>query len=172
MALALEGGAPRPARRLAVTRVFLVRHGHAGDREAWNGPDDKRPLSPKGWRQARGLVPLLAAEAFDRIVSSPAVRCVETVEPLAEARALAVARDERLLEGHDAADTFRWLAAEAAAGSLVACTHGDLVPALLALASASGSPMPTEPRWAKGSTWVLDAEAGQWVGARYLPPPS
>jgi 8-oxo-dGTP diphosphatase len=156
---------------VGVSSVYLVRHADAGSRQTWRGPDDRRPLSDDGWRQARALVDLLAPDRFDRVVSSPSLRCVQTVDPLAEARRLAVEEDSRLLEGHDPRDTVSWLQAEALLRSLVACTHGDLVPAVLTALEAAGASVPVERRWPKASTWVLEFEGGRWASVRYLPPP-
>jgi 8-oxo-dGTP diphosphatase len=156
---------------VGVTSIYVVRHAHAGDRQAWSEPDERRPLSEKGWRQARGLVDLLAAEPIERIVSSPALRCVQTVEPLAEVRRLSVEEDQRLLEGHDPQDTLSWLEAEASLRSIVASTHGDIIPGLLEAVEAASASLPAERRWPKASTWVLEFEAGHWTRARYIPPP-
>ena len=171
MAALVESGKGGTPETVGVTSVYLVRHAHAGDRQAWSGPDERRPLSEKGWRQARGLVDLLASERIDRNVSSPALRCVQTVEPLAEARHLPVEEDARLLEGHDLRDTVSWLEGEVALRSLVACTHGDIVPGVLTAVEAAGVSLPAERRWAKASTWVLEFEDGHWTRARYIPPP-
>ncbi|MEA2687050.1 MAG: 8-oxo-(d)GTP phosphatase, partial [Actinomycetota bacterium] len=54
--------------------LLVVRHAHAGDREAWVGPDERRPLTKKGRRQATGLVEVLADYNVGRIVSSHYVR--------------------------------------------------------------------------------------------------
>ena len=114
---------------------------------------------------------LLAAEPIERIVSSPALRCVQTVEPLAEVRRLSVEEDQRLLEGHDPQDTLSWLEAEASLRSIVASTHGDIIPGLLEAVEAASAALPAERRWPKASTWVLEFEAGHWTRARYIPPP-
>ena len=63
--------------------VFLVRHADAKSRANWPHPDETRPLTRKGGTQADGLVDLLRKHPVRRILSSPAVRCVETVAPLA-----------------------------------------------------------------------------------------
>ncbi|MBV8196201.1 MAG: histidine phosphatase family protein, partial [Candidatus Dormibacteraeota bacterium] len=146
-----------------MSRLILIRHAHAGSREKWTGPDDQRPLSDKGWSQARGLVDVLHDEPSQRIVSSPSLRCTQTLMPLAEARGLPVEEDPRLLEGHDPEDTFAWLEREVAARSIAVCTHGDIVPAVLDLAAERGATLPSEQRWAKGSTWILDFESGRWL---------
>ena len=75
--------------------ILLVRHASAGDRDVWDGDDRLRPLDERGRRQASELVELLAAYQVERILSSPALRCVQTVEPLALARGLSIeVRDE------------------------------------------------------------------------------
>ena len=71
---------------------YLVRHAHAGDKRAWLGPDAVRPLSTPGRREAHGLLTRLRDHPITRILSSPAVRCLQTVEPLARRRGLATLR--------------------------------------------------------------------------------
>ena len=66
--------------------IYLVRHAKAGERGVWEGDDQLRPLSGRGHLQARGLLDVLADAQFDRLLSSPYVRCMETVVPLSGAR--------------------------------------------------------------------------------------
>jgi phosphohistidine phosphatase SixA len=101
---------------------ILVRHASAGDRADWDGDDRLRPLDPRGRRQAAELVELLQPFEVNRVVSSPYLRCVETVEPLAAALGLRIERDERLAEG--AGRAALELVREDGA---VWCTHGDVV---------------------------------------------
>lgn len=61
-----------------VTSFLLVRHAHA----VWT-PDEQRPLSPAGLAQAQRVADVLAAEPVDVIYSSPALRAMQTVLPLA-----------------------------------------------------------------------------------------
>jgi phosphohistidine phosphatase len=69
-----------------VLKLFLVRHGHAGDPEAWKGPDDSRPLTPKGRSDFRRTARAFARrESIDLLCSSPLVRAVQTAEILAAA---------------------------------------------------------------------------------------
>jgi 8-oxo-dGTP diphosphatase len=63
--------------------IPLVRHGKAGSRQTWGGPDQLRPLSRAGRRQADALRDQLRLFGPDRIYSAPPLRCVQTVEPLA-----------------------------------------------------------------------------------------
>src|SRR5581483_3513532 len=88
---------PGPRRRAGV--ILLVRHAVAVSRKSWPGDDNLRPLTRRGEQQAAGLVELLSPYPADRILSSPAVRCVATVTPLAEARSLKVETAGALREG-------------------------------------------------------------------------
>jgi len=75
--------------------ILLVRHASAGDRYEWEGDDRLRPLDERGRRQADELVELLEQYEVTRLLSSPSLRCVQTVEPFAEARGLGIeVRDE------------------------------------------------------------------------------
>jgi broad specificity phosphatase PhoE len=108
-----------------VTSV-LLRHAAAGDRDRWDGDDFHRPLDARGRRQSDELVELLRPLGVRRVLSSPYVRCLQTVEPLAAALGVELEVDSRLEEG-----------ARAAAADLlhedgvVCCTHGDIVEALV-----------------------------------------
>ena len=100
----------------------LLRHASAGDRDDWDGDDESRPLDARGRRQAAELVELLRQFGARRILSSPAVRCVETVEPLAAALGLDVEEDRRLAEGAGRS-AFELLHEE----GVLCCTHGDVI---------------------------------------------
>ncbi len=105
---------------------FLLRHASAGDRHSWADDDRFRPLDDKGRRQADEIAAALAGEDIRRVVASPYVRCVETVEPLAAKLGLEVELDDRLAEG--AGKTAQALLAE---DGVVACTHGDVIHELI-----------------------------------------
>jgi 8-oxo-dGTP diphosphatase len=127
--------------------VLLVRHASAGDRGDWEGDDRARPLDEKGRLQADRLVGLLDAYRTERILSSPAVRCVGTVEPLARARGLAIEVREELAEEQQSSAGAELVRSLRGTDALV-CGHGGLEQAALAEA----------PRWKKGAVLVLDDE--------------
>jgi len=67
-------------------KLYLVRHGNAGDPDRWEGPDDSRPLSERGRRDLRRTAAVLARrETVDVLCTSPLVRAVQTAEIVAEA---------------------------------------------------------------------------------------
>jgi 8-oxo-(d)GTP phosphatase len=109
--------------------IVLLRHAAAGNRQKWEGDDRLRPLSERGREQARLLVAPLAALEVTSIVSSPYLRCTQTVEPLARELGLAIEESDALAEGAAHHEALR-LAQTVPAGAVL-CTHGDVVEALL-----------------------------------------
>jgi 8-oxo-dGTP diphosphatase len=151
--------------------AYLIRHGKAGDRGAWRGPDELRPLTKAGARQADGIADRLGREAVGRVISSPAVRCVDTVLPLAERLGVKLERDLDLMEGMGPEGAAR-LAVEAAPGSaIVLCTHGDVIWELLTDLEVDGVPLSAGIPAKKGSVWALEVEGGAVIRGTYQPPP-
>ena len=109
---------------------LLVRHATAGHADAWVGDDRMRPLDERGRRQALALVELLSDRPLSRVITSPYLRCVQTMEPLAQARSLPLEYRHELgddAEPEQALALFHALEGESAA----LCAHGDLIRALL-----------------------------------------
>jgi phosphohistidine phosphatase SixA len=150
--------------------VYLVRHAKAGDRAAWTEDDRLRPLSKKGRRQAEALVRAFRGLEVGRVLSSPYVRCEQTVRPLALDRGLSLELTEALGEGAPLEGLLE-IMADLDDVALVACAHGDLIPATIEHLRARGVPA-DEGDTKKGSTWLLERERGSAVRARYLPPPA
>ena len=99
------------------------------------------------------------------------MRCVQTLEPLARSRDLPVETAEELVEGAAVEETVALMLAISADGPAALSTHGDVVQNVLGELKRRRVPLdgPLEAR--KGSTWVLDVSKGDFVGARYMPPP-
>ena len=117
--------------------IYLIRHAKAGDRDTWRDDDRLRPLSGRGHRQARLLIDLLQDATFDRVLSSPFVRCMETVVPIAGERGCPVEPVEALAEAHASTRRSRSCASTPTPGALM-CTHGDVMPMLLDHYAAAG----------------------------------
>jgi 8-oxo-dGTP diphosphatase len=147
--------------------VYLVRHGKAGHRETWAGDDDtQRPLTKAGRRQGEAIADRLADAGVKTLWSSPYVRCVETLEPLAERLGLTIETDERLAEGANVEDTLELI--REAGGGAVLCTHGDVYTDVINALARRGTKLTTPPEWRKGSLWILDEELTE---ATAEPPP-
>ena len=106
-----------------------------------------------------------------RVLTSPYVRCIETVVPLAGARRLAIEPDDALAEGGDL-DLVLAIVRKHIGNGAVLCSHGDVIPAVLSHLAAKGVDIGADPRCPKGCTWVLEAGGGVDVTkVSYLPPP-
>jgi 8-oxo-(d)GTP phosphatase len=137
--------------------LLVVRHGSAGDREHWDGDDEHRPLDDRGRRQAEALVRQLAPFQVDRVVSSPFVRCVDSVEPLARARSVELEEADELAEGSRPEDVARLLD-ELAGQAAAVCGHGPELQRLFG-------------KMKKGSTVVAEVGEGGLLELGRLPPP-
>ena len=111
--------------------VLLVRHAEAGDRDRWEGPDEERPVSAEGRQQAEALTGTLAAYEITRVLSSPYLRCMQTVEPLAAARGIPVEPSDDLAEGWGSVALERVRSLLEGDAHTVLCTHGDVVEEVL-----------------------------------------
>jgi broad specificity phosphatase PhoE len=149
--------------------MYLVRHAKAGSRSAWSGSDDLRPLTKTGRRQADALGELLADRGVTRVISSPYVRCRQTVEPLGQRLRLPVDLADELAEGTPLPEARR-LVEKFSHEPTVLCTHGDVIGELLDSIARQGL-IRRDVRFEKGSTWVLDFEGDEITDAHYLPPP-
>jgi 8-oxo-(d)GTP phosphatase len=72
------------------TPLILVRHAKAMDRKDWSRKDAARPINSRGRRQARLLIPMLAAYGIARLVSSTSTRCLKTLLPYAHRQELPI----------------------------------------------------------------------------------
>jgi 8-oxo-(d)GTP phosphatase len=116
--------------------------------------------------QAAALVPVLSGYGPRRILSSPFVRCTETVRPTADALSLRVETVEELAEGNTerAVRLVHRMADEAA----VLCTHGDIAAGLLEALVAEGVAGPDEPRLQKGEAWVIVSDGSSLAVSEHL----
>ena len=149
---------------------LLVRHAHAGQKRHWSGPDAERPLSIRGWAQAEGLLDTLADLHVERLLTSPSLRCRQTLLPLAAALDLDLESVDDLGTDGDVDRLVELLAARDSDGAVL-CTHGEVLGELLARLRARGD-IATEGRLRceKGSTWVLERAPDGRLHAHYLPP--
>jgi 8-oxo-dGTP diphosphatase len=139
-------------------RLFVARHVKAGDRSRWDGVDEERPASKNGRRQAVALADRLETEGVTALISSPALRCIQTVEPLADRLGIKIEIDERLAEGSSFEQAFAVV--RDAPDRALLCSHGDVVTDLIEALTRRGMELTTAPDWRKATLWVLDGDAG------------
>ncbi len=151
--------------------LHLVRHADAGNRGAWVDDDFERPLDDQGQLQAEAIAVALAERPVRRILSSPYVRCVDTVVPLGRVLGLPVEASDELAEGSYVAEVLELLGSLAAAeGDSVLCSHGDVIPGVLWVLAQYGLEIPDLGRCKKGSIWELEVVDGRIVSATYRHP--
>lgn len=154
-------------------RILLVRHAHAGVRGTWPGDDLERELSERGLAEADHLAGAWAEAGVDEVHSSRAVRCVETVRPLAQRLGLQVLEDDQLLEGATPSKTLAWLEGLGHEDRrvVVACSHGDVIGGILERLDGRGTDLGGDLGWPKASTWELEVDDGLVVRGRLHPAP-
>ena len=126
-------------------------------------------MSKAGRHQAEALAAILADAGVTALVSSPSVRCRQTLEPAAERLGLDVATDAALDEGARLKDALRLVSSHLDA-DVAFCSHGDVLGDLLHHYADQGVALHRD-RVEKASIWVLQVEDADVRAATYLPPP-
>ncbi len=135
---------------LATWPVIVVRHSAARPRDAWPRADAERPLVAAGRRQANAVGELLRCWRPEYLLSSPWLRCLETLAPYAGPEGLRVRTKGGLTESgyrRNPDRARRHLDRLIQRGRPAAlCTHRPVLVGLLAaLAEAEASP--ATPAW-------------------------
>ncbi len=169
--------------------IHLIRHAIALERRTWTQPDELRPLDARGFAQARSLAARYESRRPDRLLSSPFVRCIQTLQPTAEACGMAVEVAAFLEEGAPAEEAETGLLAKLSelhrAGQpdgseprplgshplLLACTHGDVLEGFVERLLEEGVDFEGSPRTPKSVTYELEVIAGRFARARVVAPP-
>ena len=141
-------------------QFVVLRHARAGKKIPNRSKDFKRGLDRTGEAIARQLPELIPSVLRpSSIVSSPFRRCVQTVEPLAEAIELAIFEDDRF-----SPTTCRATVCDAFADVWPdgVYTHGEVIVRLLG----------KQAQCAKGAFWVVERRDGKFIPLRYVKAPS
>ena len=150
--------------------VYLVRHAKAGERRIWDDDDDRRPLSKQGWKQAEAIAKRLRSKGATTLHSSPYVRCVQTLEPLATRLGTTIDLDDRLAEEQPFEPVLDLLG-EVATGAVL-CSHGDVIPATIEALVRRGMEVQGPPDWRKATVWVLKRKGQRITKGKVWPPPT
>ena len=167
----LDDFAGRPA---GTVPLILLRHATAVPRSKWKGDDSERSLDGSGRAEAKLLAPLLAAFApRARVISSAAVRCLDSVRPYAELTGAQVQAEQALQvrsSGTDPAASAALIAESIGAGEpAVVCAHRENMSllqaaAIGALGPPDGVPLPAD--------WGEDLPTGGFWVLHVTPPPA
>lgn len=143
--------------------IHLVRHAKAGSRPDWHRPDDLRPLTNSGLVQAAAVADALRGRNVIRILSSRYVRCVQTVQPLADKVGIDVEPHPALAEEASLKQAFALFEEVAESGQeTVLCSHGNIIPALLDRLQRRGIALIAD-GWSchKGSIWTIELDGDE-----------
>jgi 8-oxo-(d)GTP phosphatase len=153
--------------------LIVVRHASAGSKKHWDADDLDRPLDEAGSADAQAMAALLAtfAPGPARVLSSPALRCVDTVRPYAALAAAGVEVNDALSKTTGPAlrvPLIRDLVASAK--PVVVCAHRENVASIVTEAcQALEAPVPEDMALPKAGLWVLNVAAGTLTSAdRYV----
>ncbi|MCW5754281.1 MAG: histidine phosphatase family protein [Phycisphaeraceae bacterium] len=104
-------------------RLYVIRHGKAHPAPSGHS-DDLRPLTDRGWRQARWLGRSLAADQPPLLLlHSPILRAVETASAIAESIDCPAAVEPMLATGRRPSDVFEVVRRNASVGVLALVGH-------------------------------------------------
>ncbi|WP_394248069.1 NUDIX hydrolase [Arthrobacter pityocampae] len=125
------------ARSLQTWPLIVVRHAKAKPRSSWSRAEGERPLAATGRRQATAVSRLLQAWTPERVVSSPWVRCVQTISPYVNQRSAKL----KLVDALTERDATRKPARTRAAierlldkrRPVAICTHRPVLPLVLSV---------------------------------------
>lgn len=157
-------------RAAQTTDLHLVRHADAGSRSDWKKKDQLRPLSKTGRRQAEAIADGIEPIRPSLVMSSPYVRCVETVDPLARRLGVEVVTHAALEEGPSKRKVDDLLD-EVAGRTVVLCSHGDVIPFTLDRLVARGVDLRSGFDCKKGSTWTVTHDGSDYTDAVYWQAP-
>ena len=151
---------------LATWPLVIVRHAHAQSRSSWPDPDPLRPLNARGRERTEALVPILAAYGVTRVVTSPSVRCLDTVLPYAVATGLGTRlkvglSEEGFAERPERATHHLTRLLERGEAAVV-CSHGPVLPVLFE--QLAGIADPGESSAESGAKLTLSEAARRGLG--------
>ncbi|HEV7963621.1 MAG TPA: NUDIX hydrolase [Actinoplanes sp.] len=153
--------------------TLLVRHAHAGERKAWRGNDNLRPLDELGRVQADQLAVVLALFEPKRLYAATPLRCQQTLQPLADKLGRPIVVDSAFAEPGDLAElpakvqiALARLAELRTGETAVICSQGKVIPPLLA--ALTGAADPEQYKTPKGGGWLLTWSGDRLVGLSRL----
>lgn len=140
-----------------------MRHADAG-----HAPDETRPLTDAGRRQADRIAEHLAGVPVARVLTSRYRRCVDTVTPLAARLGVPIETHDALSEEADL-DHMWDLVESLVDADAVVCSHGNLIAPLLDRVHRRGAVVDAE-EWAchKGSIWRLENDGDRPIARAVL----
>ena len=158
------------------TPLVLLRHAKALQRRDWEGDDADRPLDAYGQQQAKSLLLNFPPYQIMEIHSSDAMRCLETVEPLARSLQLNIVISEELGEYRHARHSKASLnyvqdVMEEGVAAII-CSHNPILPNLMRKLIGKRNFKNLEWSLNPGEAWVLHHREGEIVAVDWMAGPT
>lgn len=158
------------------TPLILLRHGKAIAREEWEGDDGDRPLAQLGQQQAKRMHAIYLPFAVSEIHSSDAVRCYETVSPIARALSLNLVYWSELSEYAFEKDKKAAINVvndiiESEARAIV-CGHNPVIPGIVAKFIGKKNFKELDHGLLPGEAWILHHRDGEVVAIDWVQAPA
>jgi len=158
------------------TPLILLRHGKAIAREEWEGDDGDRPLAQLGQQQAKRMHAIYLPFAVSEIHSSDAVRCYETVSPMARTMSLNLVYWSELSEyafenDKKAAINVVNDIIESEARAIV-CGHNPVIPGIVAKFIGKKNFKELDHGLLPGEAWILHHRDGEIVAIDWVQAPA
>lgn len=155
--------------------IVLLRHGKAIAREEWEGDDGDRPLAQLGQLQAMRMLALYLPYHIEEIHTSDAVRCYETVAPMARALGMDVIYWRELSEYFYEQDKKAHIKviSEIIENNLraIVCGHNPVLPLIVAKLIGKKSFKELDHELLPGEAWILHHREGEIIAIDWLPAP-
>ena len=139
--------------------LILLRHCKALARSEWPSDDDDRPLDALGQNQAMKLLSSYQAFNLAEIHTSDAIRCYDTVAPMAKALGMNLIVTGKISESSfkkDKDKTFEYFKELIKSEkSILICSHNPILPKLLSKVSKKNDLTPDEDKLQPADAWIL-----------------
>lgn len=155
--------------------LILLRHGKAIAREEWEGDDGDRPLAQLGQLQAQRMLSVYLPYAVSEIHTSDAVRCYETVVPIARSLELNTIFWSQLSEY--AFEKDKKLAIQVvqeiieSESRAIVCGHNPVLPGIVAKLIGKKSFKELDHGLMPGESWILHHRDGEIVAIDWMQAP-
>ncbi len=156
--------------------LILLRHAKAIAREEWESDDGDRPLAHVGQMQAKRFLSKLFPFAIGEIYTSDAVRCYESIEPIARSLSLNPIFSPSLSEYAFNKDKKSWnqLIADILENdsSALVCSHNPVIPEIVKKLIGKKNFKELDHELLPGEAWVLHHKEGEVIAIDWIAAPA
>ena len=157
------------------TPLVLLRHTKALKRDLWDGDDGDRPLEHMGQIQAARIPAIYAPYAIEKIYSSDAIRCVQTIEVMAAEYGITPIYSSEISEFGFEKDSEKALdyalSVMLSDKSSVMCSHNPVLPKLVKKLIGKKNFKRLSAELKPGDSFVLHHRAGEVIAVDWTPAP-